>query len=310
MSMSFKSKRFTTGLSLIVRLSLPAGALVVATAVPGCMFGSPKPSNVAQGKAYAPGEPTYDQFFGELFRLQLAMGQAPDREAALRARIARAAGLAQESTADEIIANLERSAVRLAKGGVLLRLTVAGLEDDGAPTAKLVTTGVASNPKDAALVGALDQSAKDAAALLAELRSTKPLIERLQDRPAELGPRVDESFQSRSASKRSEVRKNLTDAGQLLPLMGTRSHDLARQLTSFLKKLEKVASTGPTVAPPAPAAPVELEAADPKAKKGAKDAKPKAGGAHPASPGGEAKPTEPKPAGAKPKPPPSDDFEP
>jgi len=74
-------------LGLICRGAVPALAISSAIVVPGCFFGSPGPSNVATGKLYVSGEASYDQFFSELYQVQLPMGQAGDREVANRLRV-------------------------------------------------------------------------------------------------------------------------------------------------------------------------------------------------------------------------------
>lgn len=326
MSLANKSRHTAALLTTIARLSMPVGITVVCASVPGCLLGSAGPSNVAQGKPYAPGEASYDRFFGELYVVQLAMGDAPARERAIRERIASVTGAAATASTEELADALDKRAAELSKAGVTLKLSTTDLDEGKAPTATLVTTGTATAPDDVKCVAALAQSVKEAAALVADMRAAKPGIDRLNHEAPGLEPGIDMTFHKMSAGKKKEVRKNLGDAQQLLPLMESRANEVDQHVVQLLRKLAKVLGTASAAAAPPPPSEPEPKAAAPVPKKGkgkgaAGHAEPR-GEAKPGAPKPEAaekpaaaKPAEPKPEKAekpasKPKPPPSDDFEP
>jgi hypothetical protein len=314
MSVANKTRRSAAVLATITRLSMPVGITVVCASVPGCLFTSPGPSNVAQGKQYASGEAEYDRFFSELYLVQLAMGQAPNREQAIRERIASVTGAPATASTEELADALDKRAAALSKAGVTLRLSTTDLDEGKAPTATLVTSGTATEPNDVQCVAALSQSVKEAAALVADMRAAKPTIDRLNHEAPGLSPGVDTAFHKSSAGKKKEVRKNLHDAEQLIPLMEARANEVDQRVVTLLRKLSKVLGT--SAAAPAPPPEPEEKPVPKKGKgKGAGHAEPKA-----APKPAEGKPAEPKPDKAaepkaekpasKPKAPPSDDFEP
>src|SRR5262245_64622390 len=84
--------------SLAVVLSL--GLVTVAATQPGCfVLGSPGPSKVSQGQRYAAGEPTYDEFFGGFYDLQVELAQAPSSEKQLREKLAKKVKLEEGASA-------------------------------------------------------------------------------------------------------------------------------------------------------------------------------------------------------------------
>lgn len=319
MPMSRTSRNTAATLSLLARLSVPFLAASGGAVAQGCLFGSPGPSNVAVGKLYVSGESAYDQFFSELYQVQLPMGQATDREAGNRARVANVLAIPADSPAEQIADALDQRAVALGKAGLTLKVQASGLDAGGTPAADLLVTGSAK-PAHGALLAALAQSLKDDAALIADLRRDRPLLGRLKPQADSLEPGIDVTFRKGGAPKKAEVRKNVEDAKQLIPLMSQRSGDLERQAAEFIKKVQKVLGAAPSAVAPA-AAPPRTEPAAPVAAPAPKKAggKTKPGASHgeaaPARPkiqapeAEPAEPAEPKPAAPKTKPP-ADDFEP
>ncbi|HVU03570.1 MAG TPA: hypothetical protein VHE30_17545 [Polyangiaceae bacterium] len=325
--MSMKSLRAVV-ISVAVRSSVPALAVSSGLLVSGCLFGSPGPSNVGTGRLYVSGDPSYDQFFSELYQVQLPMGRAADREAQNRARVSSSLGIPADSTADQVADALDQHAMAITKAGVTVKVATSGLDDPkGTPTASLVTTGSGAEANDTALLLALSESIKDAAALIAEVRSMKPSIDRLKPQADALEPGIDTTFRKGGAPKKAEVRKNLVDAQRLIPLMSQRSDDIARLSTDFILKVQKVLGKADSAEAPAPLASPSPSAAapasTPSAKKpGPATSKPAAtttsGGAapKPAAPKPEKKPAPssdeeaPKPAPKPEKKPAADDFEP
>jgi hypothetical protein len=310
------SLRAAAAFSLLTRLSVPIVLAMGGGAVAqGCLSGA---SSVALGKLYVSENPTYDEFFSALYQIQLPMGQASDREAGNRARVANALGIPVASSPEEIGDALDQRAVGITKAGVTLKVRSSGLEAGNA-SAELMVTGSASKPADQALISTLGQSLKDEALLVSELRGQRPQIDRLKPQADSLEPGIDVTFRKGGGPKKSEVRKNVIDAQRILPLMSQRSEDLEHLAKDFVQKVQKVLGAVPVAAPapppPAPAPAEEKPAATPPPKKGA-------GKAKPGSPHTEATPPKPKaeegePAEEKPTPkpepkakPPADDFEP
>jgi hypothetical protein len=308
-------------LSLLARLSVPFLAASGGAVAQGCIFGSPGPSNVAVGKLYVSGESQYDQFFSELYQVQLPMGQAADREANNRARVATLLGVAPAAPPEQIADALDQRAIALGKAGLTLKVRAAGL-DAGTPSAELLVSGTPAKPADQGLVSALAQSLKDEAALIADLRRERPRIEQLRPVPDALEPGIDVTFRKGGAPKKAEVRKNVRDAGRLIPLMARRSVELDHQAAEFIEKVQKVVGTAPAPgAGPAAKAPPPVESAAPATPKKAGGnatptaphgvaAPPKPRGAHTEAPAPSEAPKEPKAAAPKPAKPPADDFEP
>ena len=59
-----------------------AGLVVCAT---GCsILGSPGPSAVSQGQKYQSGDPTFDEFFGNLYDMQVELAQSSASEKEIR----------------------------------------------------------------------------------------------------------------------------------------------------------------------------------------------------------------------------------
>ncbi|HEX4340175.1 MAG TPA: hypothetical protein VH062_29910 [Polyangiaceae bacterium] len=265
--------------------------------VAGCVLGANKPSKVADGEMYQPGDPTYDEFFKSLYEAQLTLGQAPDREKTARQEVAKAVDAPPTATNDELSAALEKRLDTLAKSGVSVKVSTSGL-DGGNPTAKVVKSGTPAGT-DADAVTSLESGVGDAAKLLAELRHIKPVLAHLNDELPPLDPKVDTAFRKESSRTRSEIHSNLTDAGKLLPLMVTRENEVDARVVELLRALEKVSP--PAVAPtPAP----ETTPPKKKDKKGVKGTPPKSTtpvAEKPAKPKPETS-TEPKPEKPKPEP--------
>jgi hypothetical protein len=302
--------------------SLPARALVVAVATcffaTSCVLAGSRPSKVANGEKYEPGQPTYDEFFSSLYAVQLTMGQAPDRAQKARESIAKTVDVPPTASADELSAALDKRLDLLAKSGVSVKVSTSGL-DGTDPTAKVVKSGTPAGG-DAETVTALESAVHDAAALLLELRHAKPELSRLTDALPPLDPKVDTAFSDESSRQRAEVHKNLSDAGKLLPLMVSREADVDGKLVELFHALEK--ASPPAIATPPPAPEVTdkkkskkgapAKATGPAAEKSAKPKPVEAAEPRPAKPAPEAAEPRPKPADEPkpPKPKPSQDFEP
>src|SRR6185436_14978800 len=84
-------------------------ALLVAlsSGVGGCASNR-GPSDVSQAKQYSSGNPEFDEFFSEVYQLQVALGKAPDRERAIRQQLSQTLGIDGASRAEEIAAALSK----------------------------------------------------------------------------------------------------------------------------------------------------------------------------------------------------------
>jgi hypothetical protein len=218
-------------------------------------------TNVADGKLYEPGNADYDAFFKELYDVQLLMGEGPSREETERARVAKALDLPETATTEAIGDGVYERAAVLTKAGVMVKLSLAGIRDASSPSATMVTIGEPKEDKDKALIEALDTAVKADAKLLGDIRKTRSPIERLRGKAADLDRRIDSTFSS-SRSRRAEVRQNLDDARQLIPLMVARGDELQRKTAHFLTQLQKVLGT-PT-SPEGPTEPPEKAGKKPK----------------------------------------------
>ena len=287
--------------------------LALSPGVGGCV-GNRGPSDVSQGKQYSSGNAEYDEFFSEVYQLQVALGKAPDRERAIRQKLSQALGLDAASRAEEIAAALSKRAGQLGKPPAKLKLEVSGLEAKGSPSSVLTTTGAISDPKDQAVADSVEQASKDTASLLGDVRRSSAATEHLKSQAPQLEAKVEATFGS--TVRKGDVTQNLKDAEQMIPLMASRASEIEERTLELLKKLEKSVNS-----PQGEIAPMKVNL-DPNPPKKGKDkpkgGQPKAAGHAPAKPaeakpqgGGSEEPEAPKKAPPpKPAPPPSDDFEP
>lgn len=268
------------------------------------------PSDVSQGKQYSSGNAEYDEFFNEVYQLQVALGKAPDRERAIRQQLSQALGIDGASRAEEIAAAVSKRAGQLGKPPAKLKLEISGLEAKGSPAAVLTTTGTISDPKDKAVADAIEQASKDTASLLGDARRSIAATEHLKTQAPALDSKLDAAFGS--SVKKGDVSKNLKDAEQLIPLMSSRAAEIEERTLELLKKLEKSVNL-PEIAPMK----VNLEPeTGKKGKEKPKGGPPKAAGHAQPKPaeskpqGGSEEPEAPKKPAPKPAPAQSDDFEP
>jgi hypothetical protein len=276
-----------------------------------CFLMSKGPSNVAKGLRYQTGNGDYDEFFGTLYEVQLTLGQAPEREAEIRATLARKVKAAEGANADALGKAVTDRAGELSKDGIGIRLVVTGRdEEDETPSVDFEVSGPTPERSYKKVVNGIETAAKDGAALLGDMRDAKLKCLKLKDQAAALTGMVETAFKTEGPLKRSEVSKNLDDAQKLIPLMSDRASSVGDAAESLLEALEEaVGSSSPA---PAPAAPAPAEADDvpePAAPPGA--APPKQTPPQRAAPRPAPAPAPPPAAPApKPPPPPADDFEP
>jgi hypothetical protein len=310
----------------LTRALTVAAWLGAAALAPGCaVFGGGGPSNVAQGKYYSSGNPQYDEFFIELYQLQLKMADSPRVPDAERQSLAQALTLSPETPTDGVADRLHEEAEKLSRSGIRMRLEQTPSEDK--PENASATIRASARPKDeasAALISKVETSATNLLRTTSEMKAALGLLAKLEVNAINLDADVPKAFIAAHVGKQSEVKKNLADAQKLIVLMKARGDQVRTQCEELLARLAKAVDTddGSLSAPqPEPASLAPSTANEP--KKGAKaHAKPKAAPsaaapsaaakpkpAAPAKPASEdeapAKPAAP----SKPAPPPKD-FEP
>lgn len=305
MSVKPTSSRFSSiCLSLSLAVSPVAlGALLVTT--PGCLFGSGGPSTVGQGKEqYRTGEPSFDEYFGALYELQVELGRAPEDEKEARRNLSKDLKGDPDASATMLAKRVEKRAAELAEAGTGLKVELRGL-GEGTAAVEITPAGNDLDSEGTAFVAAVKKGILTQATIHNRMRKAQLVLERLQSLTPALEQQVDSVFR-KSVAQKGEVRKNLADAKKLIPIMSARAQEVAESSHGAAKKLVDVCNTddGSFNKPPPPPPPPDEEEEPPPDPK----AKPKAGDKPKPPPGDKPKP----PPGDKPKPPPPPpgDFEP
>ena len=263
--------------------------VLLALARPACLpYGQPEPSSVAQGRYFATGEPDYDEFFVQLYRLQVDLQNTPDALAAERARLATALGLPPDTDATRFRGKLVDHVNALRARGVRFQYA---RENQNAVLRVSGTSAGGDAEFGGTLAGAVET-------VTTARRKSPGWHERLHGLPARgvtLENGIEAAFVGHSRGTRSDVRRNLTDAQQLLVLMAPRLTRIDEQTTELYDALEAALREAPPPPPPEP---------EPEAKPKANGAKPKPRAPKPDD--GEAAPPPPPPKQGTAKP----DFEP
>lgn len=309
------------------RLALTLLAISLGSASSsGCALFGPRPeSTVAQGKYYASGNAYYDQFFVDLYLLQVGLADAPKLPEAERQRLIQLLQLEPEATPATIELRLHEEALSLSRAGVHLRLDQSSLTAD--PEA--ARTAIRSNARprqDPALtlLTTVETSSGNLLRWALTMKQKEDALGRLDLMTIRLDAGVDRAFSQAPVGKPSEVKKNLADAHKLIPLMRARAEAVRASTEQLLAALTHGLNTddgslGPPLDPSKTETPPDAGAAADAAKKAAAKPHPKAKpasaapppAARPKSPaaGGDSdEPAKPRPA-SKPAAPPRD-FEP
>jgi hypothetical protein len=249
---------------------------------------------VSQGQQYTPGEPTFDAFFRDLHEAQVLLGQAPMTQQQIRANLAQALEVANASS-DVLIERLEQLAAEAERSGAGIRLRMPDLNAPNLGSQTLAAQlDVAGRPLDDRARGALaaaERAANEELQLVTQTQLAKQRMSGMHSAAISLEPQVDAVFRKGGPSKKAEVRKNLTDAQKLVPLMGARADEILQAAREFLPRVSQALTRNEKAFNPAPPPPAVNEDEAPQAK----PAKSKGGG---------------KSAPAKPTPAPAGDFEP
>jgi hypothetical protein len=282
-------------------VSIAACGLCFA-ALPGCAaLGANKPSTVAQGKYYSSGEAHYDEFFISLYWMQVAMADAPRAPENERIALAKALSLPPESDASAIGQRLREEAQKLSHAGVHLRLDQSPAADKFAQAS--VTLRSNARPNDdpsAALLMQVEQSGTNLLRSIDDTTQGEENLGKLDPQAAKLDAGAEVAFADTHFGKLGEVRKNLADARQLIPLMLARATEVRHASEALLLELSRAVNTDDGSLGPAPSPPGAEPHAEP-AKA------PDAGKKPVAKPRPKAKPTGGPPAPARPKPAPDGD---
>jgi len=270
----------------------------------GCgVFGS-GPSTVAQGKYYSSGNPQYDQYFIQLYELQVQMEAAPQIPPTERQNLAQIFGLSPETPAEGIAQRLREEAAKLSRSGVHMRL------EQNIPADKPVAASAAIHatvrPKDASLawIERVETSATNLLRASQQMKADGAALAKLELDTVNLDADVPRVFADAHLGKQAEVKKNLADGQKLIPLMKARGSEVQSECDELLTSIAKAVNTddGSLSPPPVEAAPEPKE--DPK-KPAAKRPAAKPTGAP--STATAAKPAAPPPANPKPAAKPSGD---
>ena len=241
----------------------PALAVGVALLEPGCFVFGSGPSAVGQGRQYESGDPQYDQFFTLLYQLQVDLGKAPELELKIRTDLAAALQLQEDPSPSELGKRIKKQTEQIAGAGTGLKVQLnEDADDDDEARVEIQTVGKTLTPQDDKLVRVIERAARDALALMVHMKKSDRQLDKMRADVMTLMQQADARFR-KSVGKKNEVKKNLEDAQQLMPLMSTRAREVAQTAKVFIKQLEDSAHTDDgSFAPPPPPPEPEFEEED------------------------------------------------
>jgi len=268
------------------RLALSVLVSALAGSAPsGCaLFGSHGESTVAQGKYYASGNAYYDEFFVDLYLLQVSMAEAPKTPRAEALRLTQLLQLEPQATPAMIEQRLHEEALSLSRAGVHLRLDQSSLADRPESARAVIRSNARPKENPAAqLLATVETSSTTLLRWLLTMKQKEEALGRLDLMTIRLDASVDRTFSQATVGKPSEVKQNLADAHKLIPLMRARSEAVRSNTEQLLAALTHGINTDdgsigpPLVADPANAASSgETNAAPDATKKPAAKPRPKA----------------------------------
>lgn len=181
-------------LALVVALGAAPTLAACSTAMPLSQ------TSVYKGEAYASGNADYDDFFEAVASIKRDSAdlEAAEKEAKdARKALADALGIEKVDT-QKIAAKVRSRAKKLAADGVLLRLDLEGIDEDGKRSKKVsakLDTGGAHVEGDAReLVDELDKAVGAQSAFLSRYGKLPAQAKKLAEQQAELTPRVATDF--------------------------------------------------------------------------------------------------------------------
>jgi hypothetical protein len=271
----------------MTRVAIPALLAALLSSAPGCLRSS-GPSEVAQGRYFAAGNPEYDEFFLAVYRLQLEMAAAPGELAEAR----RALGIAVVSTTDasnaQLAEKLKATLDRLADHGLRTRLELRSPSPpDPEHAMALLTTAAIPTGSDRQTVESIESSLTRVLRFGAAMRRASSKLAQLLGAVPRLQTGVDAAFHEQGHGKRKQVASNLDDAARVNLLMLARADELGKPTEALASELQRVLApyfkpfpSPPVVEAPAPAP----EAPPPRPRQGARSR------ATPAEPNAKAEP--------------------
>jgi len=198
-----------------------------------------------------------------LYQLQLDLGKAPEEEKKIRTDLATALQLQEEPLPASLGKKIKKQAEQIAAAGTGLKVQLnEDADDDDEARAEIQTVGKTLTPQDDKVVRAVERAARDALALMVRMKKSDRQLDKLRADTMTLMQQADARFR-KSVSKKGEVKKNLEDAQQLLPLMSTRAREVAETAKRLIKQIEDSAHTDDgSFAPPPPPPEPEFEEED------------------------------------------------
>jgi len=244
-SLKRRLRRHVSAVATVMATAAAPATLVVLATQPGCfLFGSPGPSNVGQGQRYVSGNPDYDQYFSQLYELQLEMGKAPDTEKAIRSKLAKKLGIDSDASAALLAHKVKKEADKIAKHGVGLQIALEGGDDDnGAASAKLQSSGGTLSGDAKHFADAVEDTVVHEQKLAVEMKKSHKLLDQLRARTVELKANVESVFRKGGLHKQAEVKKNLKDADTMITLMVARADDVGDSASKTVKRLVEAIHT-------------------------------------------------------------------
>src|SRR6185369_11558956 len=219
-------------------LVLLATALGSATSSGCALFGASRESTVAQGKYYASGNAYYDQFFVDLYMLQVGMAEAPKTPEAERQRWVQLLQLDTRATPAMLEQRLHEEALSLSRAGVHLRLDQASL--DSGPDVAYAAIRSNARPKEdppATLLATVETSSTNLLRCQLTMKQKEAALSRLELMAIRLDAGVDRTFSQAPVGKPEEVKHNLADARKLMPLMRARAEAVRGSTEQLLAAL-------------------------------------------------------------------------
>jgi hypothetical protein len=285
--MSVTSKARSSAALLLLASGLSIGGLG------GCAsFGSRTESTVAQGKYYASGNPYYDEFFVDLYLLQVGMAEAPKLPEAERQRWIQLLKLEPGATPAAIELGLHEEALKLSRTGVRLRLDqslpVSG--NTGAASTRIRSNARPKEEPAATLLATVETSSTELLRWGFTMKQKEDALSRLELQTIRLDAGLERAFAQSPVGKPNEVKENLADAHKLIPLMRARAEAVRTSTEQLLAALTHGINTDDgSIGPPIVDEPLKSEgaheagsASDP-AKKAAGKPRPKGKAASPAA---------------------------
>lgn len=187
---------------------------------------------VARGEYYSTGKPDYDEFFVKIYRLQQETAKILQTERSARDTLALALGAPPNAAPSELAPALEKLSFELDQAGVTLAVRGG---NDGPPEVE-----VRGEPKGEQAERV--EAVRKATSTLRELerlgRERTAELDALRTRSIELDQHVDRVFWTDGAAKRSEVKRNLNDARELITLMSDNHQALGRSAIELFGVLQ------------------------------------------------------------------------